>query len=160
MGQECCLPVDGFLNYGGAFFLEDLPEVPLPPTLFLSVWRGKWDRRKSLLWKASSMPGTLRLNSVIMPSPCLPCAESSSRAGTVNFSACCTGLYKSEEWPFHWHLEPSLGWGGRQSKNASASLGQREGGARVMNTACSDSPWKPPWCLVGEWGWARDSPLE
>lgn len=60
-GQECCLPFAGFLNYEG---VEDLPEVPSPPTLFLSVWRGKRDRRKSLLWKASSTPDTLRLNSV------------------------------------------------------------------------------------------------
>lgn len=57
----------GFLNYEGAFFLEDLSGVPSPPTLFLSVRWGKWDRRKSLLWKAPSMPGALRLNSVSPP---------------------------------------------------------------------------------------------
>lgn len=67
--QECCLPFAGFLNYEGA---EDLPGVPSPPTLFLSVWRGKWDRRKSLLWKASSTPGTLRLNSVSATLPVSP----------------------------------------------------------------------------------------
>lgn len=100
----------------------------------------------SLLWKVSSLPGTLRLNSVIGPSPCLPCAEGSSLAGIVNFYLpLLSWLYKSEEWPFHRHLEapphqPS-GWGvGVSSRNASASLGQREGGVRVMSSACCDSP--------------------
>lgn len=41
---------------------------------------------------------------------------------------------------------------GGQRKNGSISLGQREDWVRVT--------WKPWWCLVGEWGWGTDSPLE
>lgn len=52
-----------------------------------------------MLWKASSMPGTLRLNSVIAPSPCLLCAESSSLAVVVNFYS---GFYSGL---LHWFIQ-------------------------------------------------------
>lgn len=89
------------------------------------------------------MPGTLRLSSVITPSPCLPCAgESSPLAGIVNFLLGLAALVYTnlKSGLFIGISSPAFLGGGGESRTASTSLGHGEDGARVLSAASYDSP--------------------